>query len=117
MSNWQWEDFGEYVEVVPTNDIKQHFAGDECWCKPTVEREQGSRPLISHNASGKLRITEVDTAIHFPVNEWMLAQGFTWGDDMSWHKFNNGNIHVHQSAAEYFYKREQIAPKEKGKDE
>lgn len=47
---WKWEDFGQYVEVVPLNDLKQHDAGDECWCNPKRIDEDGERPVISHNS-------------------------------------------------------------------
>lgn len=33
------------ANVVPTNDLKEHKNGVECWCKPKVE---GS--IIVHNA-------------------------------------------------------------------
>lgn len=47
---WLTTDHDSYVEVKPLNDTKEHYAGDECWSHPRVERQQGSRPLISHNS-------------------------------------------------------------------
>ena len=52
-----WELFQQptYMEVIPQDDNKEHLAGDECWCKPKVEKiEDGNPPLlISHNALDK----------------------------------------------------------------
>lgn len=58
MSNWQWVDYDQYVEVVPLNDIKEHYAGDECWCEPRRVDDEGERPVISHNAADKRELTE-----------------------------------------------------------
>ena len=40
MNNHDWiVDFnGSFFEVLPVNDTKKHLLGDECWCKPRVER-------------------------------------------------------------------------------
>lgn len=52
--NWQVNEVGEFVEVVPIGDDKEHLLGDECWCKPEVINEEDiinfNRPVISHNA-------------------------------------------------------------------
>ena len=48
--NWRTVDKDGYVEVLPWADAKQHDEGDECWCHPIVEKREGSRPLITHNA-------------------------------------------------------------------
>lgn len=44
---WITEDFKQYIEVRPQTDTKQHLAGDECWCKPLIDRDNG-RPIIIH---------------------------------------------------------------------
>lgn len=119
MSNWKAEDFGQYVEVVPINDIKSHYAGDECWCEPEVERVEDGRPVITHNQSGALLLTRPDSSIHLKVNEWMLEQGFTWEDEekMTWHKYDEimGHVFVHQSAAKYYFAKASL--KEGSNDE
>lgn len=58
MSNWKWEDFGQYVEVVPLHDSQEHYAGDECWCNPKRIDENSERPVISHNAKDRREIWE-----------------------------------------------------------
>jgi hypothetical protein len=58
---WQWEDFGQYVEVMLLTDSKEHYAGDECWCNPVTTTEPDSRPLISHNAVTDLQPSDPDT--------------------------------------------------------
>lgn len=45
---WKSEDFDGYVEVAPIGDVKEHLAGDECWCSPVTE-QNGGRPMIVHN--------------------------------------------------------------------
>lgn len=51
--NWRVEDFGQYIEVTPEHDIKEHWAGDECWCQPRRVEDRGDRPVISHNSLDK----------------------------------------------------------------
>jgi hypothetical protein len=48
---WKTEDFDTYVEVVPLDDTKEHFAGDECWCDPKTTQDDNARPVISHNSA------------------------------------------------------------------
>lgn len=55
---WQWTDYDQYVEVIPLNDTKEHFAGDECWCQPRRVEEENQRPVISHNSNDRREIWE-----------------------------------------------------------
>lgn len=43
---------GTYFEILPQDDIREHFAGDECWCNPRIEYEPDGQPdqMIVHNA-------------------------------------------------------------------
>lgn len=48
---WLTEDYDSYVEVKPIEDLEEHYAGDECWCKPKVKYEKDfQRPMIVHNS-------------------------------------------------------------------
>lgn len=47
--NWSSFDRGQFVEVLPNNDIKEHYLGDECWCNTTIEYIRG-KALITHNS-------------------------------------------------------------------
>lgn len=76
---WRTKDFGEYVEVTPIGDTKQHNAGDECWCSPKVIREKNNRPVISHQADNGESFTQrqipgdVDTLIRGAIVSDLIA--------------------------------------------
>lgn len=46
-TDWKSTDYDTYVEVIPAEDSREHYAGDECWCNPVTELDN-SRPLIIH---------------------------------------------------------------------
>lgn len=50
---WQSTEHLTYMEVTPVDDIKEHYAGDECWCTPRVENIAGGKPdtMIVHNSA------------------------------------------------------------------
>ena len=54
-----------YMEVLPVHDVREHYAGDECWCIPTVEIIEGGKPdrIISHN---KNDVPDIFSAIIHP---------------------------------------------------
>lgn len=49
-TGWEVWDMVIYVEVLPQDDIKEHWAGDECWCNPSIE-PVNDRKLIAHYAA------------------------------------------------------------------
>lgn len=51
-NNWAMFDRGDFIEVLPQDDDKVHFLGDECWCNPRIEYVPGGKPevLIIHEA-------------------------------------------------------------------
>lgn len=55
---WQSVDQDEYVEILPLDDDKEHWAGDECWCQPTVDRQE-VRPIIIHNSADGREMLEL----------------------------------------------------------
>lgn len=103
--SWIIEDRGSYIEVKPTNDAKDHYAGDECWCDPLTERHDLSRPLISHNHSGET-LDNNWRDVSYATNLFMLRNGFSWSaSDQCWSskpdKYRN-ILTIPQNIAEYF---------------
>lgn len=51
-TGWEVHDQGQYMEVLPQDDLKEHLAGDECWCKPRIESVLDGQPdkIIIHEA-------------------------------------------------------------------
>lgn len=49
-----------FVEVVPINDTKEHWLGDECWCLPVKTRILGGIPdlMFTHNSSDRREAIE-----------------------------------------------------------
>jgi hypothetical protein len=47
VNKWKWEDLGQFVELTPVADVKEHLSGDECWCSPA--KETINRVLIRHH--------------------------------------------------------------------
>lgn len=47
-TKWRSEDVGGYVEVTPLADVKQHYAGDECWCNPKTEYIDDKAMIVHH---------------------------------------------------------------------
>jgi hypothetical protein len=41
----------EVVHVVPVNDLREHIASKDCWCKPT--EEDGWPDVFVHHAMDK----------------------------------------------------------------
>lgn len=58
---WITKDYKYLVEVVPVDDTKEHFLGDECWCIPTVQiiLFEGPR-LVVHNSADRREVSEPD---------------------------------------------------------
>ena len=50
--NWGVYVNPSYVEVLPIEDDKDHYAGDECWCNPKVIKVPGGQPpiMVVHEA-------------------------------------------------------------------
>lgn len=48
MTGWRVEDCGEWVDVLPVDDLLDHEPGAGCVCGPSVETALGARPLVSH---------------------------------------------------------------------
>jgi hypothetical protein len=71
-TGWQlyyWQKGGvplsdRYMEIVPQDDLEEHGAGDECWCRPKVEyrdSETGDEydsPIITHHSADGREATE-----------------------------------------------------------
>jgi hypothetical protein len=71
-TGWQlyyWKKNGElltnrYMEIVPQDDLREHVAGDECWCNPKIENydpdanEEYNSPIITHHSADNREITE-----------------------------------------------------------
>lgn len=51
--SWESIDMGLYFEITPVGDLKEHYAGDECWCEPRIEYVPDGTPdrMIIHNAA------------------------------------------------------------------
>lgn len=47
-----------FIDIIPLDDDKEHYMGDECHCKPEIKRENGV-PIITHNAYDKREKAEV----------------------------------------------------------
>ena len=62
MKGWQSIDYYDFIDVVPVFDLQDHFMGDECWCKPRVNRypENPAVPIITHNSADKREQNEPD---------------------------------------------------------
>lgn len=68
---WEWVRYDTLVDVHPVNDTKEHGIGDECWCNPSVVREPGYLPLVSHNSADKREFSEPDNwAKQYLVGGW-----------------------------------------------
>jgi len=71
-TDWHVEYKGSFFEVLPDDDTKEHLLGDECWCKPKVQRSvrpnkylrntpfeipgHFDQPVIVHNSHDKREI-------------------------------------------------------------
>ena len=42
---WVAEKTGNFVDVKPVNDMKEHINGEDCWCQPSYENG-----VFTHNA-------------------------------------------------------------------
>lgn len=51
-AGWELKRTIQYLEIIPRDDKKEHYAGDECWCMPRIEYELGCmvEMIILHNA-------------------------------------------------------------------
>jgi hypothetical protein len=41
------------IHVIPLNDIREHWALPECWCKPTLDDEYAGTVYVHHSADGR----------------------------------------------------------------
>ncbi len=62
-TGWEMWERGSFNEVLPQDDLKEHFLGDECWCNPIIENVTGVPPgnpdiLITHNSADKRELSE-----------------------------------------------------------
>lgn len=53
---WKTTELHGAFEMVPVNDTREHYAGDECWCKPLVRHQQCANchetiPIFIHRHS------------------------------------------------------------------
>lgn len=55
---WESTDHGQFVEVVPLDDTRKHYLGDECWCNPKIDKDDLPRPLVMHNSNDKREVLE-----------------------------------------------------------
>lgn len=59
---WQVFEYESFNEVVPVDDSKDHFLGDECWCDIRTEVVEGGKPdlLIVHSsADGREKVESI----------------------------------------------------------
>ena len=57
---WETWERDTFNEVIPQNDLMEHYVGDECWCKPRKEIVHGGEPnlIIVHNSADGREIIE-----------------------------------------------------------
>lgn len=49
---WTANDHGTFFDVTPVADVREHWLGDECWCKPVREFVPRGLPdlMFTHQA-------------------------------------------------------------------
>lgn len=61
-TGWETWDRGSFMEVLPQDDLKEHWLGDECWCNPRLEEVEGGMPniMIVHSSADQRELSETD---------------------------------------------------------
>mgnify|MGYP006952669854 CR=1 FL=1 len=58
-TGWNIHDLGDFMDIVPQDDLKEHFLGDECWCTPEVDYVNGYA-MFTHQAADDRELNEPD---------------------------------------------------------
>lgn len=55
---WQFSRVGAMIDILPIEDSKEHYSGDECWCSPLflqVKTQKGTTRFITTHEPDDLR--------------------------------------------------------------